>query len=156
MFLIVQELLDFEWASSPNKIILDSGCNSTFDLSHWKLWVLTNFAYWEVYLTHAHVTLFHTVDLRQRPSQSLIWGKYVGCKKWKAGFLLFIPKTSSFRFPRFLSFPDRWSVWDFSWSSILWIANSGSSTLYSWKYLFPLSSFCTFPHRWSMQDLYES
>ena len=45
---------------------------SFVDLSHWNLRGLPNLAYWEVYLTHAHVSLLSIVDIRQKLSELLI------------------------------------------------------------------------------------
>ena len=91
-------------------------------LGHWKLRGLPSSTYQEVFLPRAHVPFFCTVHLRQTFSESLIWGKYAGCGKRKAGSRIFITKTSYFHFSIFSflpssfhivylcgKFPDRWS-----------------------------------------------
>ena len=61
-----------ELVPSPIEIILDRGLKIHLDLHHQSLLGLPNFTYQEIYLSCVHVSIFHTIDLRQKISQPLI------------------------------------------------------------------------------------
>ena len=70
---------------------------------HRQIWLdIPYFSYWEIYLSHAYVFLFCTIDIIHKISQSLIWDQAAGCEKWKAGFWLFITKFFIFSLSSFL------------------------------------------------------